>query len=363
MRIGADIQLPRQGVAFQNNRVADPLGSLAVGQLAVQPDSLLLRKILLLKLELRGQVEQSQFFLFLRDHFIKKCQVIAKEQNGRRIIDLRILADIMLEENRGHGRNVLVAEAQIGTRKASVTRLYRGHSYCALLVEHVPRKNLLGKSHRQCGGGAPARGLYGRKKNLPLQTRNIEWKKPAVFDHLPRNLILARGEFAQRDLFPAPDAINQREVCRSQQPQVLAILRVNALDIFGDHHADAGAHLGIRGLLTARSLAAPFTAHRAHEPAALYIAAADGCDASALQAEIRDLTECLVEIKTVVSGSDLVGRNVVAQLGIVRGILRVPRQVFARQLPLDQLRVFGEKQNASLQTDFVGPLFDLAFQK
>jgi hypothetical protein len=32
-------------------------------------------------------------------------------------------------------------------------------------------------------------------------------------------------------------------------------------------------------------------------------------------------------------------------------------------LPLDEFRVFGEEQDASLEADFVGPLFDLAFQK
>ena len=32
------------------------------------------------------------------------------------------------------------------------------------------------------------------------------------------------------------------------------------------------------------------------------------------------------------------------------------------ELPLDELRVFGKKKDAPLQPDFVGPLFDLAFQ-
>jgi hypothetical protein len=61
--------------------------------------------------------------------------------------------------------------------------------------------------------------------------------------------------------------------------------------------------------------------------------------------------------------SDLVGRDIVAQLGIIRRILRIPGQIFARELPLDQFRIFGEKKNASPQPDFVRPLFDFAFQK
>ncbi len=62
-------------------------------------------------------------------------------------------------------------------------------------------------------------------------------------------------------------------------------------------------------------------------------------------------------------GSDLVGRNVIAQLGIVGGILGVPGQVFAGQLALDEFRIFGEEKNAPLQADFVGAFFDLSIQQ
>ena len=58
------------------------------------------------------------------------------------------------------------------------------------------------------------------------------------------------------------------------------------------------------------------------------------------------------------SRSNLVGRNVVAQLGIVRRIFRIPRQVFAGELPLDQVWIFGEEKNTSLQPDPVRPLFN-----
>jgi len=58
---------------------------------------------------------------------------------------------------------------------------------------------------------------------------------------------------------------------------------------------------------------------------------------------------------------NLVGRNVVAQLGIIRRVLRVPCQILPGELPLDQIRIFGEKKDASLQPDLVRPLFDFAF--
>ena len=99
VRIRSDVELARQRVAFENNRVTDTFRSLAVGQLSMQPDSLFLCELLLLQLELGRQIEQPEFLLFLRDHFIEKREVIAEKENARRVVDLRILAHVVLEEN------------------------------------------------------------------------------------------------------------------------------------------------------------------------------------------------------------------------------------------------------------------------
>src|SRR5439155_2477721 len=56
MRIRADIQLPRQSIALQNNRMADSFRALAVLQFAMQLDALLFGKFLLLELKLCGQI-------------------------------------------------------------------------------------------------------------------------------------------------------------------------------------------------------------------------------------------------------------------------------------------------------------------
>ena len=123
VRVGTDIQLPRQRVAFEHDGVADALGSLAVGQFAMQADSLLLGKILLLELELGCEIEQAELLLFFGNDLVEKGQMISEENDGRRIVDLRIFADVTLEENRRHGRDVLVAEAQIGTSETGIAGL------------------------------------------------------------------------------------------------------------------------------------------------------------------------------------------------------------------------------------------------
>src|SRR5258708_2915816 len=141
------------------------------------------------------------------------------------------------------------------------------------------------------------------------------------------------------------------------------LFRSDPLNILGNCDLNPGTQLCIRRLLATRSLAPPLATHRAHEAALLDIAAPNRQRVAAPQAHIGDLAEGPIKIETAVRRGDLVRRNVVAELGIVGWILRVPRQVPTRQLLLDQLRVFGEKQNAPLQPHLVGSLFDLAFKQ
>ena len=63
------------------------------------------------------------------------------------------------------------------------------------------------------------------------------------------------------------------------------------------------------------------------------------------------------------AGRDLVGRDVVAQLGIALRMRGVPRQVFARELTLDELRIFGEEKDSPLQLHPVGALGNSAVQQ
>jgi hypothetical protein len=128
VRVGANIQLPGQRVAFEHDRVADAFRSLAVFQFAMQLDSLLGGEILLLEFELRRQIEQAELFFLFGNHFIEKGQVVAEKDNARGIVDLRVFADIAFEENRRHRRNVLVAETQVGLSKASIAGLDAGNS-------------------------------------------------------------------------------------------------------------------------------------------------------------------------------------------------------------------------------------------
>ena len=126
---------------------------------------------------------------------------------------------------------------------------------------------------------------------------------------------------------------------------------------------NAGRHLGVRRLLAAGTFAAPLAADARDESAALHVAALDRRLVAALQAGVGKLAQRLVEEEADVRRRDLVGRDVVAQLGIALGMRGVPGQVFARELALDQFRIFGEEKDSSLQFHSVRALGNRAVQQ
>src|SRR6266566_1522487 len=103
--------------------MANPLRAFAISELPVQADSLSLCEIALLQLQLSRQIEQAHFAFLLGENFIKESEVIAEAQNRARIIDWGVAAYELVEENRGHGSDVLVAEPQISTSEAGVPGL------------------------------------------------------------------------------------------------------------------------------------------------------------------------------------------------------------------------------------------------
>ena len=79
--------------------------------------------------------------------------------------------------------------------------------------------------------------------------------------------------------------------------------------------------------------------------------------------DVRNLSQSLIEVEAVMRGRNFVGGNVVSQFGIVRGILAVPGQIFARQLAFYQVGIVGEKENAALQPNLIRAFFDFAFEE
>src|ERR1019366_521532 len=89
----------------------------------------------------------------------------------------------------------------------------------------------------------------------------------------------------------------------------------------------------------------------------------DGNLAATLQAGVGKFRERLVEEEADMRRRDFVGRNIIAQLGIALRMMRVPRQVFSRELALNEFRIFGEEKDASLQAHGIGAFGDRTGQQ
>ena len=166
--------------------------------------------------------------------------MVPEKANTRSIIHRLVFAHVVFVENSRHRRDVLVAESQVDPRKAGVPGLHRLHPKLSLGRDHVPGKNLFRQRHW------PFLRFDRRQKDFFLHSRNVEWKQPAILDHLARNVVFARGEFTERNFLPGPDPLDDREVGRSQQSEILTILLVDALDVLRDHQLDPGRHFRIR---------------------------------------------------------------------------------------------------------------------
>ncbi len=218
---------------------------MAEAQLAVQLDALRRRKLALLLFELQRDVEQSLLHTLRRHRLGQKREMVPEHQDRDGIVDLGVFPHELLEEDCGHRGHVFVAEADVGEHEPFVTGLHRGHADLALcgIDDPAPRENLLAERHR-------ARRRLGRMEHdLALQAGHVVIEQAAVLDDAAGDLAFARRECGERDIFAAFDLVQDREVGRRQHAEVLAVLAIDALDAFGDHELDAGAHLGVGRLL------------------------------------------------------------------------------------------------------------------
>ena len=129
--------------------------------------------------------------------------------------------------------------------------------------------------------------MIGGSETLALKPRDVEREEPAVLDDLPGDFVFAGGELFERDFVARGDSLDQIEVGRGQQPEVLTVLFVDSLVVFGDDQPNTGGDFRVRRGLAARSLAAPFAGNRSDEAAVLDVVALNRELVAALQADDR----------------------------------------------------------------------------
>src|SRR6058998_245249 len=172
-------------------------------QLAVQADALFLGELALLLLQLQRHVQQPFLDALRRHRLAQEREVVAEHEDRARIVDLLVRPHELLEEDRRHRGDVLVAEPDIGDHKPLVAGPHRRNADLALgrIDDPVPRDDLFAERHW-------SRRRPGRREgDLTLQPRHVEVEKPAVLDDSPRDLPFARREGVERDRFAAPHPV------------------------------------------------------------------------------------------------------------------------------------------------------------
>ena len=348
---------------LEDFRVADGLRALR-GQRAVQIQSielavelhaLLAREDPLLRLQLIRDIEQPHLDVLGAHHLRQKRQMIAEEEDGLRIVDRLALANELLEEDRRHRRDVLVAEANVRTHETLIAGLHSRNADLLLRrIEHpVPREDLLGYRHR-----ALLR-RHDRHCNEPLQPRHVVVEQAPVLDDAARDAAFATRELLERDLLAIPDPLDQREVRTREHAEILAVLAIDPLDTLGDHDLDPRVHLRVGRCLARRSLPAPRARCARDESARAHGAAHHWEFLTGLEAEVGKIPERLVEVVADVGRGDLVGRDVVPQLRMRRRSSRgggVEREIFTRELAMQQRRILREQEDASIEANAVRDL-------
>ena len=191
-------------------------------------------------------------------------------------------------------------------------------------------------------------GRGRRERDFSLEPGDVEVEQAAVLDDAAGDLALAGGECVERDRLATPHLVEDPEVGRREHAEVLAVLAVDALDVFRHHELDSRTHFGVRRLLPRRALPPSFAADGGHEAPSLHRPARDGERVAALEAEVRKVTQGFVVVVTDVCGSDFVGGDVVAELD--RGS---PVEVLPLELLPDQPSVLGQEQDSTLELHLI----------
>ena len=273
----------------------------------------------------------------LRRHGIgQERQVVPEEQHRLWVDNGRVGAEQLLEHHGRHRRHVFMAKPQVAPDEPLVpgadARHTDGSGRC--IGHPMAGEDLLGNGER------PWRRIGQGNGDRPSPPGDVVRVEPAVLDDACGDRPLSRGEGGKRDGLASLKPWDEGKVGRGQEPEVLAVLAVDALEAFSEDDADAGRELGVGGRLTGGPFAPASSGDGGDEVSEADGAAGDRKHLTSPEPEVRKVPECRVEVVADVGRRDFVGRDVIAEGGRRRDVL-------ARQLPLDQRRVIGEEEHAA----------------
>ena len=185
-----------------------------------------------------------------------------------------------------------------------------------------------------------------RRRRVAREARLVVGEEAARADDVGADGIEPGGELLDGDALAGDDPLQDPEVGRGEQADVLAVLPVDLLDALGDHQVHARGELAEGRRLAAGTAPLAEAADDHGEASALDRVLLDH---AALQADHRVPTEGLVVIEADPARRDLVGADVVPELPV-----GVVVEVLALELPAQELGVFREVEDTAFEAELIG---------
>jgi hypothetical protein len=194
--------------------------------------------------------------------------------------------------------------------------------------------------------GAPRANRYIRSGRA---CRSPVLQQPTRTHDRRRKRVAPGQQLVESDRLAARDAFDEPEVGARQQPHVVGVLPVDALEALGDHQPHPGRPLGDDAVLARAALAVALAGDHDLDAGGLDRVAPDRPLAAGGEAGVRIAAERGVEMHHRRERRDLVGRDVVAQRAC-----RIERQQRAPfELRAHERRVGAEEQQARLEPECV----------
>jgi hypothetical protein len=315
VRIGPDHHLAREGVVLGHHGVRNARdvgavvgGGLRLGQRAVAAQSIGRHEIALC-LDHAVHVGH-QAAAHVRRALLHIGRVVLEHDDARRIVQGERPAEGGVQHVRGHAGVVLVDEAPVRLHEGAIAG--RGVGRGQLGGQRVAIDDLLEQRARP---GA----RVGRAPD-PAHVGLAEAQQAAAAQDRAGQRVASRHQFVERDRIARSDAVDQAEVGGGEEPDVVGVLTVDALEALGDDQSDAGEPFRRRTVFARRAFAIALAGDHHLDARGADRADADGPLAGCLEAHVWVAAERVVVVGEDRDRRDLVGRDVVAQgPGVAQG--------------------------------------------
>jgi len=141
-----------------------------------------------------------------------------------------------------------------------------------------------------------------------------------------------------------PEAFEELEIGRGEEPDIVRVLPIDALEALRDHEPDAGGLLGHRAVLARGAFAVALARDDDGEAGLPDCAHTDGQPLAALETGVGVVAEALVEERQRRQRRDLIGRNIVAKRAD-----GFEAEIGPGNLGVDPAGLGAKQQNASRQ--------------